>query len=196
MTMIEATKSCLKKYFTFSGRASRSEYWNFVLVLLLASIVMSLMNAMIFGPDVTSAYKITRTSTGEISEGIHQSKTYGPGPITTVFNLLFLMPMLAVTWRRMHDIGRSGWHLLLVTAISFAVIAGTLLGFTTEVATSAQAQAAGVPEFVKMPSPPMPLIWLSLLTILATFIILLRWLTRASQAATNFFGPNPHETPS
>lgn len=50
MTMVEATETSLRKYFVFSGRASRAEFWKFVLALFLAMILASIANVLVFGP--------------------------------------------------------------------------------------------------------------------------------------------------
>lgn len=75
--------SVLKKYAEFSGRASRREYWMFVLINILISIGVSIIGNMIKMPTLTSLY-----------------------------SLAVLLPSLAVGVRRLHDIGKSGWMLL------------------------------------------------------------------------------------
>lgn len=71
----------LKKYAVFSGRASRKEFWMFVLFDMIFAII-----AMIIDDFIT---------------------------VTTLYILVLLTPVIAVTVRRMHDIGKSGWMLLL-----------------------------------------------------------------------------------
>ena len=80
----------LKKYAVFSGRARRKEYWYFVLFNLLISFVLSIIDGVInFGGG-------------------------GIGILYSIYSLAVFIPGLAVTVRRLHDIGRSGWWLLLV----------------------------------------------------------------------------------
>jgi len=79
----------LKKYATFSGRACRSEYWYYVLFYLLISIVLSLM------------------------DGILGADPQGGGVLGALFALGTLLPTIGVGVRRLHDIGRSGWWLLI-----------------------------------------------------------------------------------
>jgi uncharacterized membrane protein YhaH (DUF805 family) len=69
----------------FSGRASRSEYWYWVLFTTLAEIVTSIVGYGI-------GYQVT----------------------TSVFGLAVLLPGLAVVIRRLHDFDRSGWWILLL----------------------------------------------------------------------------------
>ena len=49
MTFKEAVRTCFSKYITFSGRASRSEYWYFVLFVILGSIVCNIVDTILFG---------------------------------------------------------------------------------------------------------------------------------------------------
>ncbi len=86
-TFKEAIITCVQdKYVTFSGRASRSEYWFFALFNFLAGIVAGIIDAMIFGDG---------------------------GIINLIVVLGLFLPGLAVGVRRLHDIGKSGWWLLI-----------------------------------------------------------------------------------
>ncbi|MBN1407293.1 MAG: DUF805 domain-containing protein [Calditrichaceae bacterium] len=82
----------LKKYAVFSGKASRQEFWMFVLFNLIFSIVASILD------------NVLGTSVGSMGYGI----------ISTLYLLAVLIPSIAVTIRRLHDTGRSGWWILLV----------------------------------------------------------------------------------
>ena len=84
----EAVQSVFSKYATFSGRARRSEYWYFV---LLQVIVTAVLNAL---------YSAT--------------ESVAFSAILVLFDLALLVPSLAVCWRRLHDIGRSGAYYFFV----------------------------------------------------------------------------------
>jgi len=86
VNMIEAVGTCFRKYFTFRGRARRSEFWYWVLFTILMGIVLSLLDIILFGSRGTDT-----------------------GPLNGVFSLITLIPGLAVGWRRLHDTNRSGW---------------------------------------------------------------------------------------
>lgn len=81
----------LKKYAVFSGRARRKEYWMFVLFNLIFAIA-----AMIIDNVLGLAIK-----------------DVGYGPFYILYSLATLIPGLAVSVRRLHDIGKSGWYLLM-----------------------------------------------------------------------------------
>ena len=90
----EAIKSCLRQYVGFRGRATRAEYWWWVLGMVAATILLSILDGIIFGFDVDSA------------------SVFEP-----LFWLATLLPSLAVTARRLHDIGRTGWWQLVWIAV-------------------------------------------------------------------------------
>lgn len=98
MNFQEAIASGFRNYVTFSGRASRSEYWYWVLFAILAGVASSILDAAMF-------------SAGAVS------------PINSIVNLVLFLPGLAVSVRRLHDIGRTGWWLLIsLTIIGIIVL--------------------------------------------------------------------------
>ena len=85
----------LNQYFDFNSRARRKEYWMFVLVNFIISM-------LIIGVD--NALGFSFNYTGNVS---------GTGVFNLLYNLLILIPSLAVAVRRLHDVGKSGWILLI-----------------------------------------------------------------------------------
>lgn len=110
MTFQEAVKTCLSKYATFSGRASRSEYWFFYLATLIVMLVASILDRAL-GLD----FKMTSPLTG-----LEQSVGYGW--LYAIAGLGLFLPSLAVAVRRLHDTDRSGWWFLLVLTIIGAIV--------------------------------------------------------------------------
>ena len=92
-----------RRYFEFSGRSRRREYWMFVLFTVLVNLVID----MVFG---------TRTGgLGPNGANFAMSVQGGAGGlIAGLFSLATLIPSLAVSIRRLHDQDRTGWLLLLV----------------------------------------------------------------------------------
>jgi len=80
----------LNKYAVFAGRARRKEYWFFVLFNILINVAL------------LAADWVTGTFNPETGVGI----------LSGVYGLAILIPSLAVTIRRLHDTGRSGWWCL------------------------------------------------------------------------------------
>lgn len=104
MTFGGAVKSGFSHYVRFSGRAMPSEYWFWVLFAGLGMIVTWLLNAAIF------VHGLGEPMPGELVLGL--SPLYSP--LNFIFILVLLLPSLAVAIRRLHDIGLSGWWMLLV----------------------------------------------------------------------------------
>ncbi|KAA0139750.1 DUF805 domain-containing protein [Gimesia chilikensis] len=90
----------LKKYAEFSGRARRKEYWMFVLMNFLVSILISIVGAVIGDTDGLIAVSLSG-----------------------VYALFIFIPSLAVTVRRLHDTNKSGWWIL----ITFVPLIGGLV---------------------------------------------------------------------
>ncbi|MFM1887044.1 MAG: hypothetical protein RL026_2201 [Pseudomonadota bacterium] len=82
----DAIKVCLSKYVEFNGRARRSEYWYFTLFNFVVSMIAGFIDG-ILGLDI--------------------------GIVGGLTGLALLLPGIAVSMRRLHDIGKSGWWLLL-----------------------------------------------------------------------------------
>ena len=91
----------LKKYAVFSGRARRTEYWMFVLFNFIFSLVASLLQLAIFGMALWVFSPLS------IEYGVIGSF------IPVVYYIAVFVPTLAVSVRRLHDIGKSGWYLLI-----------------------------------------------------------------------------------
>ena len=85
MSFPQAIEAGIKNYVNFNGRAVRSEYWFWVLFTLLGQIALTIID-MVIGIRV----------------------------LTVLFALSTLLPGLAVSVRRLHDLDKSGWYLLLV----------------------------------------------------------------------------------
>ena len=123
MTLVAAVQSCFRNYFRFSGRAPRSEYWKFVMFVLLFNIAAVIINSMLFGPDLVEEAVTTIGSDGTQTTEVHRTLHYSGGWIGTLFTLACLVPLLAVGWRRLHDSGVGGWWLLM----PLVLLAGSIL---------------------------------------------------------------------
>lgn len=91
-----AIQQCFLKYFDFSTRARRAEYWYFMLFQFLLN--MALLMLFFVSPQLSDN-------------------------LASVANLVLLIPNFAVSARRLHDVGRSGWwQLLCLTGIGIFVL--------------------------------------------------------------------------
>ena len=93
MTFVEAIQSVLSNYANFSGRARRSEYWYFVLLSVIVSAVLGVLAQIPFLGMVATL-------------------------LSGVWSLAIIVPSLALGWRRLHDIGKSGiWFLIVLVPL-------------------------------------------------------------------------------
>ena len=99
INFFDSIKICFKKYFVIEGRASRSEYWYWVLFVIILDLFVDYLDATIAGVP-----------------WLEYEKLYGP--LGIVLTVITFLPGLAVSVRRLHDVNKSGWWLL----ISFTVI--------------------------------------------------------------------------
>ena len=79
MDFVTAFKTCFAKFADFSGRATRPEYWWFVLAYFIVALVASLIHDYVY----------------------------------VLVMLVFLIPMISAGVRRLHDVGKTGWLILL-----------------------------------------------------------------------------------
>lgn len=118
MGFTEAVRICLsEKYITFSGRASRSEYWWFYLFFVMYVIVLVLCFVFLLG-----------------IQGLNDLSM----EIIIVFAILALavyIPFISVWVRRFHDKGLSGWLVLVTMLVSNIPYVGFLAGIWSLVMT-------------------------------------------------------------
>jgi len=121
--------TAMKKYAVFNGRARRKEYWMFTLFNVIFSIVAIVLDNIL----------------GTASEDLGYGLIYG------LFGLAIIIPTLAITVRRLHDIGKSGWWIL----ISLIPIIGGIWLFVLTVTDSQPGdnQYGANPKMIMAPIP-------------------------------------------
>jgi len=80
----QAISAGFSNYVNFSGRASRSEYWYWILFIFIADIVAGIIDSVL-----------------------------GIQIVTGLFGLVTIIPNIAIAIRRLHDLDRTGWWILL-----------------------------------------------------------------------------------
>jgi uncharacterized membrane protein YhaH (DUF805 family) len=99
----ESIRTAFKKYATFEGVASQAEYWWFVLFTALGHLALNSLNVV--------------TGRGTIFLGASLSGAFG---------IVVLLPLLAVTIRRLRDVGRRWtelfWLLLPIAGVIVLVV--------------------------------------------------------------------------
>ena len=153
---------CFKQYADFNSRARRSEYWWFSLInFIIAMVLMVCWIAPIVKLGIDP---------GEVDDMELVRATLG-SPFLYLYLLYYLavlIPSIAVTVRRLHDIGRSGfWY--------FLFVGGSLLG---SIGSMFQETNTGLTILFYCAS-------------LAICIIFLVWMFTDSNYGPNKWGPNP-----
>jgi uncharacterized membrane protein YhaH (DUF805 family) len=145
----EAIRVCLAKYVDFTGRARRSEYWWFVVFAVLVGIATAVIDRVV-APGYVAVH--------------------GRGPVSMLASLALLLPSIAVSVRRLHDIDRTGWWILIFyAAVIVLVFVAIGSAFTGHAATAL----------------------LLLLVLLAFCVWLIVWFATKGTAGPNRFGPDP-----
>lgn len=107
-------KVVFENYANFKGRARRSEYWYYLLMTIIISIILMIIDEVLglkYGPKDDS------------------------GVISSIYSLAVFVPGLAVSVRRLHDIGKSGWLLVIFYVSIIVLTAGAfLVGFSSGMA--------------------------------------------------------------
>ena len=97
MTFTQSVRTVFSNYVNFSGRATRPEFWWWTLFVFILSLVLQIVDGAVIAPLL----------------GFRPFAPEAGDPLGMVAALALLLPSLAVGVRRLHDIGRSGWWLLI-----------------------------------------------------------------------------------
>ncbi len=165
---------CFKQYTDFNGRARRSEFWWFTVINFVISAVLFIGW---IAPIVKFAFDLgyNEDEYNDNNWGIIQIVLGSPFLwLYIIYKLAVLIPSIAVTVRRLHDIGKSGFWYFLFIGPSILMNYFSMINQTN-------------------PESNM-LIYVSLiLPSLAIWIIYLVWMFTDSQYGPNQWGPNPKD---
>ena len=146
----EAISRGFSKYFTFSGRARRSEYWLWLLFASLAQVIPL---------------------------------------IGWLIGLVIIIPSLAVTSRRLHDIGKSGWYQLLFFITSAVAWPGFVL-FLVLGFGALEEENGLTATFLFLLSI------VAAVVAIAVIVIFVMWFVRKGDEGPNKYGPDPRQATS
>lgn len=101
LTYTDAIKICFSKFADFSGRARRQEYWYFTVFNMIVQAGLNALGRLVFGSGSNMA---------SVFAGI--------------YSLVVFIPALAVAWRRLHDVGKSGAYYLfmLIPVVGWIIV--------------------------------------------------------------------------
>jgi uncharacterized membrane protein YhaH (DUF805 family) len=92
MNFVDSVKCALKNYRTFRGRASRSEFWYFLLFDFSVLFILVFINKFIYGES--NEFNLLKF-------------------LISIIFIALILPSITVTVRRLHDINKSGWWIFL-----------------------------------------------------------------------------------
>ncbi len=151
----------IKQYAVFSGRTSREGFWMFILFNLLYSMLASTLD------NALSTRSLTHS-----------------GLLSTLYNLFVMIPCLAISVRRLHDIGKSGRLMGYFSVVPVAVLLFTMARALICISDINISTGYLDGEAV--------ILWMGLY-----FFVVIIWLTvlfcRKGNPGANKYGPNPEE---
>lgn len=159
-----------KNYINFSGRATRREYWGFILINFLLYILAAACGAL------TTPL------------------------LCNIYSILVALPSIAVLFRRLHDVGRSGWWYLwsLLSCIPYLIVSGHLIWNIILISKSADETTMLEEQYSTQLSEKLtpllvdnlPWLILSVLPVLIISTIIFIFTLKDSQKGTNAYGPS------
>jgi uncharacterized membrane protein YhaH (DUF805 family) len=153
--------NAMRRYFDFSGRSSRAEFWFFVLFVFILSVVANVLDVVLLG-----------------------SYGYGAAVLSSLVSLIHFIPSLSVSVRRLHDIDRTGWWIML----AFVPVAGLIVAMGGSVMMMfGGGEIDGMSGLAAMGTGLM----LTALIFLIVLIVLLVFYCTPSTPGPNRYGPPP-----
>ena len=177
MGPVTAIRTCFSKYATFSGRASRAEFWWFCPFAMIGSIVAEHLDKV-----AGLSFRASMPNGGE--------SNLGYGAVFAVFVLIIAPPAASVTARRLHDRNRSGrWCLLFFGPVTMAF--GLFLWMLMPIDASLRARSwliatltdgvGGVSELWLWP--------IAVAEFVAVWFVI--WMFQPGTSGPNRYGPDP-----
>lgn len=205
MSFGEAIKSVFSKYANFKGRASRSEFWYFVLFSFIITTIIYIIAlilgrpSLLFSSNAPAGFKLTGwavfISGRLVPAGFPIESLPSIKYLDLVCFLILFLPGLAVFVRRLHDIGRNGWGVLLLVLLTLLIIFGV---FMAEIAPTIlfynpnHAILSKYSHFIRHYHGTIQNVTmvLSLVTIILSLVFFIL-LVKDGEEKNNQWGPNP-----
>ena len=117
----DAIYHCLKNYSNFEGKTNRSNFWYFFIFTLVGSLFYQTVDWYTNLTEYFTTGKVWTKENSILFDYIKNNLSWSDVWILpTIFDLIMIIPGLAVGARRLHDVGKSGWwQLLMITIIGF-----------------------------------------------------------------------------
>ncbi len=192
MTNVPLMFQPLVKYVEFTGRSRRSEFWLWVLFRIIVGMALS---------TLMSGAMMSNMSTlmGNPNPDMHQFMTHYFASLCTVLPIYglvhaaLLLPSIAVGVRRLHDIGRTGWWLIMPHVVAIVGVLVFLIVFGTQIFAlvghkEQMSSEDGLRFVLQMFGSMFLFIWLPVIT---AWIVMLVFYVTEGKRGPNRFGPDP-----
>lgn len=150
MSFADAIVSGFKNFVNFKGKATRSEFWYWILFVVLLGLVLGTLESVIWPVPPTPP---------ELFDALEATLSQ-PTPLTNIANIVLFLPGLALTARRFHDAGFSAkWlllHLVPLAYAIFAIIGSVVIAwsyYTDETLTGADLPAESLMTIIFLVAP-------------------------------------------
>jgi uncharacterized membrane protein YhaH (DUF805 family) len=162
-----AISSGFRNFANFKGKASRSEFWYWVLFTALLAVVLSLMESLIWTPELP-----VQVSDDGLRQNFEQVVS-SPSPLTTIASLVLFIPNLSMTARRFHDAGFSAkWLLLQVVPLAYGVF--STVGVVAVLSNAVPGQMLSTQELMSLVFLVIPILALFATVYVMFFALALR----------------------
>jgi uncharacterized membrane protein YhaH (DUF805 family) len=183
MSFTGAISAGFKNYVNFKGRASRSEFWYWVLFTILLSVLLSSLESMIWAPQAP-----VQVSGDDLRQNFEQVVST-PTPLTNIASIVLLLPNLSVTARRFHDAGFSAkWLLIQLVPIAYGVFA--TVGVVTVLSNAPSGQMLTIEQSMSLIFLVIPIFGLFIATFVV-FVIFALKPTKSFYDGNRYVEPEP-----
>ena len=167
MSFSAAISSGFRNFANFKGKASRSEFWYWVLFTALLAVVLSLLESLIWTPELP-----VQVSDDGLRQNFEQVVS-SPSPLTTIASLVLFIPNLSMTARRFHDAGFSAkWLLLQVVPLAYGVF--STVGVVAVLSNAVPGQMLSTQELMSLVFLVIPILALFAAVYVMFFALALR----------------------
>lgn len=179
MSFPDAIRSGFRNFANFRGKASRAEFWYWVLFTVLLATVLSTLESLVWPIAMASP---------DWMQNLEQSLSQ-PTPLTNIASLVLLIPNLSVTARRFHDAGYSAkWLLLQVAPIGYGLFA--TLGVVSIFFNAPAGAMLSAEELMSVIFLVVPIFALGLVT-LVVFLVLALKPSKSFYDGNKYVDPEP-----
>lgn len=97
-----------KKYATLTGRTSRKSFWWFTIISFIIGVILYIIDV-----KMGNIIGMSHTAMHEGTEPVGRFMRPRIGLLSGIYGLIIFIPSLSILVRRLHDISRSGWWILI-----------------------------------------------------------------------------------